>query len=111
MPVIGYVNDAPSFVSEQCLLRAAALPLQHEHVARQVLTMSSDAPKPDSEEVQKGKGKTMIVKVEACSLSRGDSIMLEGSCDLVRDGKGVQLVWSLVLCGGMQHFSRLAGLG
>lgn len=47
----------------------------------QVLTMA-DAPKPSVDQV-KG-GKVMIVKVEACSLSRGDSLMLEGSVDLVR---------------------------
>ena len=42
----------------------------------------AEAPKPSADLV-KG-GKVMIVKVEACSLSRGDSMMLQGTCDLVR---------------------------
>lgn len=45
----------------------------------------AEAPKPSWDMVRegKGKGKMMIVKVGACSLSLGDTYMLEGNCDLV----------------------------
>ena len=42
----------------------------------------AEAPRPSADLV-KG-GKVMIVKVEACSISRGDSMMLQGAIDLVR---------------------------
>ncbi|CAM9143842.1 unnamed protein product [Ectocarpus sp. 4 AP-2014] len=67
--------------------------------------MSSDAQKPGLEEVQKGKGKTMIVKVEACSLSRGDSIMLEGSCDLMLNPK-LPFVPGMDICGVVEEVAE-----
>lgn len=47
----------------------------------QILTLALDAEKP---EVDVSGGKMMLVKVEACSLSAGDVIMLSGAVDKVR---------------------------
>lgn len=47
----------------------------------QILTLASDAEKP---EVDVSGGKMVLVKVEACSLSAGDVIMLSGAVDKVR---------------------------
>eukprot|EP00903_Cladosiphon_okamuranus_P011470 g10803.t1 len=71
----------------------------------EVLTMA-DAPKPSADLV-KG-GKVMIVKVEACSLSRGDSMMLQGSCDLMMNPK-LPFVPGMDLCGVVEQVAEGAG--
>ena len=47
----------------------------------QILTMASDEERPV---VDLKDGKMMLVKVEACSISAGDAIMISGACDKVR---------------------------
>ncbi|CAN0256241.1 unnamed protein product [Pylaiella littoralis] len=63
----------------------------------------SEAPKPSSDLVKDGK--TMIVKVEACSISRGDSIMLEGACDLMMNPK-LPFVPGMDICGVVEEIAE-----
>ena len=46
--------------------------------------MVSDGPRPTPDVKDIKNGKKMLVRVEACSISPGDTIMLSGACDKVQ---------------------------
>ncbi|CAN0196996.1 unnamed protein product [Scytosiphon promiscuus] len=71
-----------------------------------VLTMA-EVPKPSAEMIREGKnkGKTMIVKMEACSISMGDTYMLDGNCDLMLNPK-LPFVPGMDICGVVEDIAE-----
>ena len=53
--------------------------------------MTPDAPRPVRDVKDVKNGKTMLVRVEACSLSPGDTVMLSGACDKVWSARAEDL--------------------
>lgn len=64
--------------------------------------MSADAPRP---EVNLKKGQ-MLVKVQACSLSPGDTIMLSGACDRIMRPPQFPFVPGMDICGVVEEVAE-----
>lgn len=68
----------------------------------EVLTMSTEWPKPTLDP----KGGQMLVRVETCSLSPGDTIFLNGSCSFVMKPPSFPFIPGMDVCGVVEEIGE-----